>query len=124
MTKSSTKVKVAIISHVPTTEQGDWILVPEELKNIWGNIPPYGDTSKVEEYLGPILDWLYMVQPDTIWCQGEMTAVAVIWRWARNHGVKAVVATTERTAVETTEPDGSVIKRAVFKHCQFREIPL
>ena len=121
---TSSSSKVAIISHTPTQEQGSWVELTPDLKKVWINIPPQGGEEEVFNHLRPILNWLSENTPGTIWCQGEMTAVAVIWDWARNNGCKAVVATTERCSVETTEPDGSVVKRAVFKHCRFREVPL
>jgi hypothetical protein len=124
MTANSPK-KVAIINHNPSQNQGEeWITIPKELAMIWGSIPPHGDLRDVKSHVWPILNWLDAIKPDTIWVQGEMTAVAVIWGWARDHGCKAVVATTERCSVEVTEPDGSVKKTAVFKHCRFREVPL
>lgn len=118
--------KVAIISHVPTEDQGVWVTLPEELKKIWGDIPPYGDEAEVLEKIKPILDWLDEMNPEILWVQGEMTAVSLIWAWCRKHHAttRVVVATTKRDTISTTLPDGSVVKKAVFKHCLFRQISL
>jgi hypothetical protein len=40
---------------------------------------------------------------------------------AKGH-MKVVQSTTERVSTETTQPDGTVLKTAVFKHVQWREI--
>ena len=116
--------KAAILNHLPTSDQGEWITLPPELKTVWGSIPPHAEAEEVATYIKALINWLDAIQPNVVWCQGELTATAVVWEWCRLNGARAVVATTMRDTIETTEPDGSVVKKAVFKHCRFREVPL
>ena len=41
--------------------------------------------------------------------------------WALEAGIKPLYAFSVRESVESTEPDGSVIKRNVFRHMGFVE---
>lgn len=100
------------------------VVAPADIKSAWGQIDPNLDTNGVWASLQPILEWLAAVRPDYVWCQGEMTAVAVIWQWCRTSGTIPLVATTRRVVEEVTSPNGEVTKTAVFKHVRFRDIPL
>ena len=64
--------------------------------------------------------------------QGEDATVAVmlggapflvpaLHEWALEAGIKPLYAFSVRESVESTEPDGSVIKRNVFRHLGFVE---
>jgi len=118
-----------IFNHVMTPEQeadafeyfgvSEIVPLPDDLKPIWGNIPP--DVLSLGEYLEPIFDWVRSFEPKSIvLVQGEAGATFEVVNLAITLGHAPVYATTKREVVEEHLPDGSVQKRAVFRHVRFR----
>ena len=61
-----------------------------------------------------------LLKTDFVFLQGEPTFVICANIILAKRNIPVIVATTKREAVETLQPDGSVIKTSVFKHCRFR----
>lgn len=55
--------------------------------------------------------------------QGEFTLTTALVSLLTSKGVLCVCATTERRSVESTRPDGTVVKTAEFSFIQFRVYP-
>ena len=102
----------------------EFVYAPEEVLNIWADIPPQFNEAEVNKYLKPVRDWLNSVEKcDIALVQGEITAVVQIVRWLeREKSIKCIAATTRRDTIENVLPDGSTKKTAVFKHVRFRYI--
>lgn len=56
---------------------------------------------------------------DALWIQGDFRFFAVALEYCKVTGKPLYVATTERKAVEQVMPDGSVVKKSIFKHVKF-----
>jgi len=116
-----------ILNHQLTAEQknelgGEIVEMPAELKKLWGTIPPDVPRFEVGKYLQPLWDWLEKEYPDRVVGQGEATAFALLLMRCCVFNTPLLVATSRRETVEEVMPDGSVVKKAIFKHVQFREV--
>jgi len=58
---------------------------------------------------------------DAVMLGGAPFLMAALHEWALEAGIKPLYAFSVRESVESTEPDGSVIKRNVFRHLGFVE---
>jgi len=58
---------------------------------------------------------------DAVMLGGAPFLMAELHTWALEAGIKPLYAFSVRESVESTEPDGSVIKRNVFRHLGFVE---
>ncbi len=98
----------------------DILPLPGELQQRWSQIPP--ELPGLQEYLAPLTDWLAgQAQPgDYILVQGDFGATYLMVRFALEHGLIPVYATTRREAHETVQPDGAVRLTHTFRHQQFR----
>ena len=125
-----TMTTAIILNHDLTPEQltelrnpgGQIVVLPPELRPLWGQVPAEGSYGEVKQHLLPVLDWLYAIKADTVVCQGDFTAFAVLLRTCEEHSISLLVATSRRDSVEETLPDGSVVKKNVFRHVQFRRV--
>ena len=118
-----------LFSHTLTKEQiqdaknslgvGEFVKLPQNLQDIWSNIPP--EIENLNPYLEPIKEWLreYLKSGDYALVQGDFGATCKLANFAKEHGVKAVYATTKRN-VEEKVVNGKIIKTSVFKHIRFR----
>ena len=98
--------------------------MPDDLKKIWGQIPPTADTAEVKGHIQPVLDWLEQVSVgDFCMVAGSRTAVAFVDLQIRSKA-HAVESCTERKVRETANPDGTVTKVAVFEHIRYRIVPM
>lgn len=96
---------------------------PQEVKNLWGNIPPEADTEEVKEISSKIVEEISKILSpgDCAVVQGEPTVWYYTIQGLKELGIKPLVATTKREAIEIKEGE-KIIKKAVFKHIRFREI--
>lgn len=99
--------------------------MPDDLKKIWGQVPPTADTAEVKRHLQPVLDWLEQQVSVGDFCMvaGSRTAVAFVDLQIRSKA-QAVESCTERKVRETANPDGTVTKTAVFEHVRYRIVPM
>ena len=83
---------------------------------------PHDDTevwnNKVEEYLERILT---IDENPVVMIQGEFVFTYRLVTVLKQHGIKVVVAETERVSEEEILPDGSTVRRSVFQFVRFLE---
>lgn len=91
--------------------------LPDELKTLWGNIPPEAEQLDLE----PLETWLNTESHygDYVLIQGDMGACYHMVEWCMLRGLQPIYATSERKVTEITDGD-QVIKQAVFEHVRFR----
>lgn len=96
------------------------VKLPEDLQAIWAAIPP--DAADIAPYLAPIKAWLaHEAQPDDYaLIQGDFGATYLMVRFAFEHGLRPVYATSRREAQEIHQPDGSITLVHHFRHRRFR----
>jgi hypothetical protein len=119
-----------LFNHTPTEEQVEHarrslgvqaiLNLPADLKPVWDSVPPGLET--IEAYLEPIRAWVMeSAQPgDFLLVQGDFGAVYLMVRFAVARNLVPIYSTTDRKAVETHQPDGSVRLLHTFKHERFR----
>ena len=124
----------------------EFIELPDELKTKFGQVPCGEDEGILWDLADEIKDWVFEKSSpkisDWVHCQGEFSAegldddlcpvrvllqgelglVGRLLRLLEEAGIPCFYATTRRESVETTQPDGSVVKTNVFKHAGFRRI--
>ena len=91
-----------------------------EQKALWSQVPSEGDRIEVQKHIWPIL--VKVKEHDAVVCQGEFTAFAAVLTLCQALRKNIFVACSRRETVEATNEDGSIIKKAVFKHVQFRMV--
>ena len=96
-------------------------LTPEQ-RALWSQIPAEGDHLDVQKHIWDIL--LEVKNHDAVVCQGEFTAFVSVFTLCQTLEKNVFVACSKRETVETTGEDGSVTKKAVFRHVQFRRVPM
>lgn len=60
-------------------------------------------------------------KPDAAMIGGALWLIAPLAKALRKHGIKPLFAFSKRESVETTDDDGNVVKKSVFKHRGFVE---
>ena len=119
-----------ILNHDLTQDQreeleerfGEIVELNAEEKALWSQIPSEGGHLGVNKHIWPIL--LKIKKYDAVVCQGEFTAFVVVFTSCQTLQKNIFVACSKRETVETIDEDGSIIKKAVFKHVQFRRVPM
>lgn len=104
-----------------TFQTTNFIVPPSDIARIWSNIP--ADAKALDPILAPIRRWLETVGKahDIILIQGDFGAVFDMVLFAFDKHLVPVYATTERTAVENINDDGSVEITRIFRHRMFRK---
>ena len=119
-----------ILNHELTSDQREELeerfdevveLTPEQ-RALWSQIPADGDHLDVQKHIWTIL--LEVKNHDAIVCQGEFTAFCSVFTLCQTLNKNVFVACSKRETVETTGEDGSITKKAVFRHVQFRRVPM
>ena len=119
-----------ILNHNLTQDQrkelterfGEVVELDKEEKALWSQIPATGDHLEVQKHIRPIL--LKVQEHDAVVCQGEFTAFAAVFTLCQTAQKDVLVACSKRETVETLGEDGAVVKKAVFRHVQFRRVPM
>ena len=98
-----------------------FVPLPPGLQELWGNIP--AGTATVDDILPPVKLWLSenAVPGDFVLIQGDFGACWIMINFALQMKVVPVYATTDRRAVETRQPDGSIKTVREFKHVRLRK---
>ena len=101
-------------------EVKDFIPLPKELQLLWSNIP--SELVLLKEYLRPFRNFLAENSEygDVVLIQGDFGAVYQMVNFAKDLGLKAVYATTQRT-IEEIVIEGKTVKESIFQHRRFRE---
>ena len=97
------------------------ITLPPELQQLWSQIPP--EFPALAAYLEPLESWLASRAQagDYVLIQGDFGATFLMVRFALNHDLIPVYATTSRQAIEEHLPDGAVKMVHRFQHQMFRK---
>ncbi len=97
----------------------NFVPLPCDLQMIWSNIP--SEIESLKEYLLPVRNFLTENSKfgDVVLIQGDFGAVYQMVNFAKDLGLKAVYATTERV-VEEIIVDGKTVKKSIFEHRRFR----
>jgi len=120
-----------IFNHQLTDEQIDearvrlgvsqFVSLPEELQNFWGNIAP--DVDLEPEMFSDLTQFLLGNRSnDEDYClvQGDFGATVYIVSWCFKNGFVPIYSTTKRVAHEIVKPDGTVEVVKLFRHERFR----
>lgn len=96
------------------------IELPLELRHRWANILP--EAPNLRPWLQPLSDWLseHAQSGDFVLIQGDFGACYLLVRFALEHDLVPVYATTERHAREERLDDGRVKLEHTFDHVRFR----
>ena len=97
----------------------NFIALPEELQNLWSNIPP--SLEELSNYLIPLKEYIRSnaKEGDIVLIQGDFGGCYEMVNFVKRLGLKAVHSTTIRDVVEKTV-NGKVEKFSRFEHIIFR----
>lgn len=93
---------------------------PEEISKIWSSVEPEGELNL--ERLNKVVDWLSQNtrSGDFVLVQGEYGATYYVVNYCFQQELVPVYATSKRVYEEKVLEDGSVERRHLFKHVNFR----
>jgi hypothetical protein len=99
---------------------GDFRQAPDDIKDLWSNIPPAGELPT--DTLLIIIKWLQAegCAGDYVLVQGDFGATYYIVSWCINNGFIPIYATTNRIAKEQLLLDGSKKVMHTIKNINFR----
>lgn len=97
-----------------------FIYLPEELQNIWSNVPPENGLDK--DSLNKIGHWILdnSDNAEYVLVQGDFGATFYIVDFCFKNGFIPVYSTTKRESKEIITGNDRVEKTLVFKHVTFR----
>ena len=124
------RVMYILLNHSLTKEQeesaskkwdiGCFKYLSKELSIIWNSISPEGELEI--EKLDPIICWLDTAQNnDLVLVQGEFGATFYIVDYCFNRKIIPIYSTSKRDYSEIKMPDGSIKRKHIFKHVEFRK---
>lgn len=121
---------LVVMSHQLTKEQvddfrGEIITLSEldaTLARQCANIPPTADTSYIRVLAQKIMMPVLFEKCTHVAIMGEPTLVYHVVSACAQMDVIPLTSTTERISVDEVQPDGSVVKKSIFKHVQWREM--
>lgn len=112
------------ISHDLTEDQkqgwSEIVLVSDVLKRQTSQISPTATLEEIKELAAAVV--VEAEGCSHILCAGEPTLVMHVCLMAHVQGIIPVQSTTVRETVEKAQPDGSVIKTAIFRHVMWRDM--
>jgi len=96
------------------------VKLPKDLQEIWSEIPP--ELEAISPRLDPIRRWLELqADPgDYVLIQGDFGATFLMIQFALEKNLIPIYSTSHRKAVETRQPDGSIVLTHHFRHTRFR----
>jgi len=94
--------------------------ISEDLQKRFSQVPPDGelDSEMLNSFKKEISK---LNKGDVLFISGEFGVTYNLVNFGKKNGIIAVYATTRRESSEEILPDGTVKKRPLFKHVQFRE---
>ncbi len=118
-----------LFSHKLTEEQekdlknqgvDSFIFMPENLKNLWGNVPP--ELKSLKDFSKNFIDWIKenSKEGDYLIIQGDYGLTNILVDFSFKNGLIPIYSTTERIHQDIKLPDGSVKIVKTFKHKIFR----
>lgn len=95
------------------------VYLPEELQNLWSNIPP---TEEGYEYLVKFKNFILnnYKKGDYVLIQGDWGYTYHMINFCKEIGVIPVYSTTERNSKDIINNDGSISKISLFKHVIYK----
>ena len=99
----------------------EFIYLPKELQDIWGNISP--DIDSLIKLLEDIKVFIKKNanKGDIVLIQGDFGAVYEMVSFCKKLELLTVYATTKRISSEYKNENGQSVKRSIFEHRRFRE---
>lgn len=120
------KVLFVCTSHTLTPAQlegwAEVVYVSADVNSLTKAIPADADLSYILSLKNKILAEACDSNATHFFCVGEPTLTMHCNLEANVIGFKCVQSTTERKSVDVPQPDGSILKTAVFQHVQWREM--
>jgi hypothetical protein len=96
--------------------------VDPELQKQFSQVPAIATTDEVVDLASGIVGQAIGHCATHIYVAGEPTLALHASIMAHEAGLCVVQSTTERRSTEVVQPDGSVLKTAVFAHVQWRRV--
>jgi len=98
----------------------EFVPLPEELQQIWSNVPP--QLKSLKKHLKPLKKYLKknLNSDDYVLIQGDFGAVYEMVNYVKKSNTVALYATTKREFTEK-KIDDKIIKTSIFSHILFRE---
>ncbi len=98
-----------------------FVPLPDDLREVWADISPEGPLRT--ERIDRIVEWLDRegAAGDLVLIQGEFGASFYLVDFCFHNGFVPVYATSKRVYEEEQRADGSVVRRHIFRHVNFRE---
>ena len=93
------------------------VIASGELRQKCGRIDPKAKRSDIHKLAFEVLEEAEASGVKALMVMGEPSLFANVLKFS---DLPAFVATTERISEDVEQPDGTVIKKSVFKHVQFR----
>ncbi len=85
------------------------------------NVPADADEAWIAGTAEQVCGEILSDRPDAVLVQGEMSLTYSIVKMLRDNGVTVVCASSERCCETEIAPDGSTIRRSVFRFVGFRK---
>jgi len=79
------------------------------------------DVHEIKSRATQIVALALSYKPDAAMIGGALWLIAPLAKMLRKHGITPLFAFSRRESVETTDDNGNVVKKAVFKHLGFVE---
>ena len=114
------------ISHTMTSEQEQgWeqiTLVSSDVKKRTSQISPMATLDEIKKLASEVVSEAVACGATHILCAGEPTLALHVALQAHGLGIVPTQSTTRRESQDVVQPDGSILKTAVFKHVQWRDM--
>jgi len=94
--------------------------LPQDLQRIWTSVP--ATLTALGDWIAPVKEWVMDCAQagDYVLVEGDFGATYLMVSFSLEHGLIPICSTTERTATEERQEDGSIKVRR-FRHRYFRE---
>jgi hypothetical protein len=94
---------------------------PPHIRALWANIP--AGQAAIRPALTPVFAWIdqEIAPGDFLLVQGDFGACWLVAKYAEQHGIVPVYATTRREATERHTGDNQIEITHTFRHVRFRQ---
>ena len=96
-------------------------ILPENLQKLWGNIPPDASPQHILEIAERYLQYTIENYIHIAIVQGESGITFALITLLHNYGFLCLHACTKRVSKEVVNTGGTIEKKSIFQHVQFRE---
>lgn len=98
----------------------EMIYLPPHLQEIWSNVDPeIVEDNKLQKVLDYVIE--RSKKKDYVLIQGEWGFVYKSINFFKETNRIPIYSTTKRDVIETTQFDGTIIKKSVFKHIKYKK---